>query len=71
MERKRFSPTTGTHYMNCNGLEYVCLYVSVDGSALMQAVKSKWTFTAIDIGMYNDGTIDWAYSRGGYFDENN
>lgn len=70
MERTRFTPTKGKHYMNQNGVEYVCLHVSIfDGNAIMQSVNSKWTFTAIGCGMYEDGTIDWDHSIGGYFEE--
>ena len=33
----------------------------------MQNIESLWTLQANGCGMYGDGTIDWDYSTGGHF----
>ena len=69
MTRTPFTPTKGQHYINRNGIEYVCLYESsFTGNAILQSVPSKWTFTAVGCGQYEDGTIDWDMSISGHFD---
>lgn len=66
--RKRFVPVTGGYYRNAGGGDYVCLRaVNAEDTAIMQNRASKWTLTAHGIGIYDDGTIDWDYSTGGYF----
>ena len=68
MTRTQFTPTKGQRYTNRNGLEYVCLYECLSaGNVILQNVTSKWTFTAIGCGRYEDGPIDWDMSTGGYF----
>ena len=37
--------------------------------ARMVNVASGWTFTAVGTRMYEDGTIEWDYSKDGYFAE--
>ena len=72
MKRVTLMAKVGEHYMGRNGIEYVCLKDSpFYGRAIFQAVKSKWTFLAIGCGQYEDGSIDWDMSTGGYFEENN
>lgn len=68
MTRTQFTPVKGQRYVNRNGLEYVCLYeMPSAGNVILQNVTSKWTFTAIGCGQYEDGLIDWDMSTGGYF----
>lgn len=74
MDEKRtyFTPVVGVVYKNRGGGEYRCL--EVGGSlrlheAKMQNVKSLWTFRAVGCGMYPDGTIEWDWSKDGFFDK--
>lgn len=68
MKRELFTPTVGKTYRNQGGGTYICTRVSVwDGLPTMRNTASGWTLTAHGIGIYEDGTIDWDYSTGGYF----
>lgn len=71
MNRTKFSPVKGEVYRNQGGGEYRCVKAGNAWSEnpIMQNVKSGWTLTAHGVGIYDDGTIDWDYSTGGYFDE--
>ena len=69
MKRSSFIPLVGKEYHNQGGGSYKCLEVRIyNGTAVMQNISSKWTFVAHGLGMYHDGSIDWDYSTGGYFD---
>jgi hypothetical protein len=68
--RHYFNPTPGTIYENKGGGSYICLSRSGHYEAEFQRMsKSKWTFTAHGCQMYEDGTIEWDGSTGGYFAE--
>jgi len=68
--RKRFTPTPGITYRNEGGGSYECISVSpFTGDACMRNIKSGWTFDAHGIGVYPDGSIDWDWSKNGYFAE--
>lgn len=78
--RKPFQPYRGDVYENRGGGTFRCLddynrFFCVSGfedmppTALMQNVKSGWTFKAIGIVQYPDGTIEWDYSKEGRFEE--
>ena len=68
--RKRISLKPGQIYENEGGGTFRCLkedYLS--DVAIMQNIKSGWTFMAHGVGIYIDGRIDWDYSTGGRFEE--
>lgn len=53
----------GKVYLNRNGKCYLCK--SVDGEkATMERTTDLWTLVAHGIRLYEDGTIEWAYSTG-------
>lgn len=62
---------TGKVYRNRGGGEFRCVtpgYLPIEkGNARMQNVKTGWTFLAHGVQMYEDGSIEWDYSTGGYF----
>ena len=64
---------TGKVYRNRGGGEFRCIsprYLPyAKGEARMENVKTGWTFLAHGVQMYPDGTIEWDYSSGGYFNE--
>lgn len=67
MNRKPFAPQPGTTYWNQGGM-YECVGAPDQaGRAIMRNLTSGWTFYAHDVGMYDDGSIDWSYSSGGHF----
>lgn len=68
MKAKYFKPETGKTYRNKNGFLYRCLSAdSIDG-LMQRCTKDRWTFTAYGCQMYEDGTIEWERSTGGYFE---
>lgn len=70
MNRTKFTPSEGKQYKNAGGGTFRCLSSGKGlpaGEATMQNVASGWTFEAHGCGIYDDGTIDWDYSTGGYF----
>ena len=68
-ERKYFAPAPKMIYENAAGGHYGCIASFADCSALMINIKSGWRCMCNGIGMYDDGTIDWNYSKGGEFAE--
>lgn len=79
---KSIQPAVGEVYTNRGGGRFKCvaqvepdtgLYYHGGGSsntsAVMQNIKSGWTFTAKGIIQYVDGTIEWDHSVGGRFEE--
>ena len=69
MTREHFDPYPGRIYKNNGGGQFICIATGDDTySAVMKNIESGWTITANGIGIYEDGTIDWDYSTGGYFD---
>lgn len=73
MSRKYIKLTPGEVYRNRNGKDYRCMTLTClpykEGEERMQNVKTGWTFRAHGVQTYEDGTIEWDYSTGGYFDE--
>jgi len=71
MTRKSFTPGIGEVYVlyGGKGQKYRVLGIEGIATANLQGVVSKYTFTAHGIGRYDDGSIDWDYSSGGYFAE--
>lgn len=72
MKRTPFTPTTGRTYHNIGGGSFECLDVTTRRGytiVTMQNVKSGWTFTAHGCGIYEDGSIDWDYSKNGRFEK--
>ena len=70
--RTKFTPEVGKIYQNQSGGTFRCLEVvglPFENKAILQNTESLWTFQANGCGMYDDGTIDWGYSTGGYFAE--
>ena len=63
----------GEVYNNRGGEEYRCVTPQwlpyPVGEERMQNVKTGWTFRAHGIVQYQDGSIEWDYSTGGYFEE--
>lgn len=67
--RRPFTPIAGKTYRNEGGGNYRCISSYSEYEACMVNVDSGWTFTAIGIGQYSDGTIDWDRSLDGRFDK--
>ncbi len=80
---QRMEPVIGQIYTNRGGGQYHCLNLmpghgawyhtasggSSDTAAVFQNIKSGWTFTAVGIIRYIDGTIEWDHSTGGRFEQ--
>lgn len=63
-----FNPKAGKTYSNKNGFSYTCL--SSEGNSEATFInKANWKFHAHGCQIYKDGTIEWNYSTGGYFDD--
>ena len=69
---KPFDPVPGKVYRRCSGGEYICVTpVHIPypaGEARLRNIKTGWTFRAMGVVQYENGTIDWDYYRGGYLD---
>ena len=63
-----FLPEVGKVYENHGGGTFRCLENKCGTTAVMQNVKSGWTFTAHGCRRYGDDTIEWDYSTGGRFE---
>ena len=71
MNRKRITPEPGKVYTLKSNNSIItslfrCLEIQ-DGIAVMQNLASGWTFKAHNVGLYDDGEIDWDFSTGGCF----
>ena len=66
--RKPFRPEAGKWYENQGGGIFLCVRSSEDrfGVTMMQK-NTRWAFDAVGVGIYEDGRIDWDYSRNGWF----
>ena len=68
MNRKPFTPKPGETYRNHGGGSFKCLGTPDQAGAFpMRNTASGWTLQAHGVGIYDDGSIDWDYSTGGYF----
>ena len=70
-DRDTFTPETGKHYRNRNGIPYECRVGRMgedfdDGTAWFVS-PAGWAFKAIGCSMYTDGTIEWDYSVHGHW----
>lgn len=63
-----FSPKVGKTYTNNGGGTFRCLQ-SFGADADFINTKSGWRFQAHGCRLYDNGTIEWDYSTGGYFEE--
>ena len=69
-KRTSFTPRVGKIHQNQSGGTFRCLAVvgsDDEHNVIMQNTKSLWTFQANGCAIYEDGTIDWDYSTGGHF----
>ena len=68
--RKSFVPVKGLVYTNIGGGDFKCL-TNYCGQpfAIMQNIRSGWTFIAHGLGIYCTGEIDWDYSTEGRFEK--
>ena len=66
---ERFHPAIGKDYDNHGGGTYRCVGYTSDGDPKMQNVASGWTLIAHGVCQYENGTIEWDYSKGGYFED--
>ena len=73
MPKKVKSLEYGKVYHNRGGGDFCCTTPHFmgypDGVERMTNVKTGWTFRAHGIVQYEDGSIEWDYSTGGYFEE--
>ena len=70
MNRESFEPYPGRIYTNHGGGRFLCIGGGEESfSSVMKNIASGWTLEAHNIGIYDDGTIDWDYSTGGFFKE--
>lgn len=72
--RPAFKPQYLSIYDNQGGGTFRCVdrqprQTGKSWNAMMQNVKSGWTFMAKDIRIWSDGKIDWGWSVGGHFEE--
>lgn len=68
MKGSYFVPQVGQVYQNRNDRSYLCLSVEKrpllnDTTAQMRRTSDGWTLTAHGLIRYEDGTIEWNYSR--------
>ena len=63
---RKFSPVAGEIYENAGGGRYFC-EKSYGSDAWMINVSSGWSFFAVGIVRYEDGTIEWDCSTDGHF----
>lgn len=83
MQAKYILPVVGQIYKNRNDREYCCLsntsYPNEEAAqkalalgehqATMVRKSDGWSFTAHGFHQYEDGTVEWSYSTGGAFRE--
>lgn len=74
MEGKRNAVLeAGRIYQNRGGGKFRCLISwgghGQESRAVVRNIDSGWRCTAHGITMYEDGTIEWDYSAGGFFDK--
>lgn len=83
MQAKYILPVVGQIYKNRNDREYCCLsntsYPNEEAAqkalalgehqATMVRMSDGWSFTAHGFHQYEDGTVEWSYSTGGAFRE--
>ncbi|SBV91185.1 conserved hypothetical protein [uncultured Eubacteriales bacterium] len=60
-------PVVGATYTNRNGSAYICREVYMFAEARLERIKDSWTLYANGVQRYEDGTIEWDYSTGGYW----
>ena len=60
-------PEEGKTYRNRNGCTYVCTRRIDAETAVMVRELDGWTLVAHRVRQFEDGTIEWDYSTGGYW----
>lgn len=66
-ERRSLYPELGDILTNISGGEYCVTGISLD-TAILCSLASGWTMTVHDLGIYDNGRVDWSHSTGGHFD---
>ena len=66
-KRRSYYPELGDILENISGGRYCVTGVSLD-SAVLCNIANGWTMTVHDLGIYDNGKVDWSHSTGGYFD---
>lgn len=66
-KRRSYYPELGDILENISGGSYCVTGVSLD-SAVLCNIANGWTMTVHDLGIYDNGKVDWSHSTGGYFD---
>ena len=69
--REKIVCRTGDVFEHKSGGKYICVAedLTPNNAPTLQNLLSGWTFQAHGVGRYDNNTIDWDYSTGGYFDE--
>lgn len=69
--REKIVCRTGDVFEHRSGVKFVCIAedLTPTNAPTLKNLSSGWTFQAHGVGRYDDRTIDWDYSTGGYFDE--
>ena len=72
MEKKYFIPVVNDIYTNRNGSQYRCTdrvtgIRPCETRAYFTRLSDGWSLTAHGPQIYDDGTIEWNYSTGGYW----
>ena len=65
--KRNIKLTIGNIYTNRNGSKYRCKAMKEPGCYVMQRIKDNWTLEAHIITQYEDGSIEWDFSSGGYW----
>ena len=72
MTSKYFTPVRGEVYkISPQSGKFLCTRSGGfmrEFSAELRSLRSGWTFTAVNCEIHEDGTIAWAYSYGGHFE---
>lgn len=68
MEKHPVTLEVGTTYLNHGGGKYRCLFSDGKTTAVVRNVASGWTCEVHGTVIYDDGTIEWDYSKGGHFE---
>lgn len=68
LHARYFKPVPGTVYHNKGGSDYVCLDAGETVAHFMN-VYSGWTLLAFGLVQYENGWIEWDWSKGLTFDK--
>lgn len=67
--RKTYTPVLmGIYTLAGTHSKYQCIAIDdITHTCTMRNIETGWTCDAHDMGIYNNYSIDWAYSTGGHF----